>query len=139
MKPSTISAMVAGVHAGRMTAVLFISVPFSRLRGPRLGRFVFSDGKRGARVQERGPDFAYGADAGDQALERGHDHVEILRARQPVVAVADQDSVTSSAGRCSTSFIACCQGTSGSAMPCRMWTGQWVSIVPLRTALAAPS
>ena len=49
------------------------------------------------------------------------------------------DTVRSSAGRWLASFSAWLAGTSGSARPCRMWTGQCVSIGPVSTRFASPS
>jgi hypothetical protein len=51
MKPITISAMVAGVQAGRISAVVFISLPFLRLEAANPAASI-RDGTGKTAIQE---------------------------------------------------------------------------------------
>ncbi len=56
-----------------------------------------------------------------------------------MVTLLDEGEDHARSGSRSTSFIACGHGTSGSAIPCRMWTGQPGSIGPPSIRWRRPS
>ena len=64
-------------------------------------------------------------------LRHGADQpLDVFRPRQPMIAVLDQSEHDIIAGEPRNRALACCHGTSGSSTPCKMRTGQPVSIMP---------